>query len=1360
MSSRKAQFTAPRFMIKVELLIGPQGRAELAALAFEDQSAKRGDRVEERLSKAPTFLAALWLQWGAGGAGELTGPKDSPAYTLWEAVRPRDAAKSSDWVKRLFGIESTKDQGLTVRTAGPTNGVYKVYVGLKQEVVTIQVACSRFLSGRERENEIPKETWAAAASYLLTGQGEPEWFPIQASAAKSQAETECHLPPLVPLLPPARPAEEFVRLITRLVQRQARVDGCEIEVRGTMSLSQDTHYEAEGWMISRGRQPLFGLAPPVAVNVSWKERQEDIQIIDVQGGGAGRSKARSEPDLKNYVVITPAPRDSEQWATRVQQGARRGITTHNFHQPHIEKWLAACPALLARYYPQAAAGRADAAGFDGGDFAAWRAGVEPKLLRSHRDLQLFGFPPSPRRAAQAPDYLDPDTFRLEDVFVPQALRPRGAKESSDETLESLLGQEAPQVVLIGDPGSGKTSILRYLALVYGEGRKFGARAVKRRLPLFLSLRNFARRRAEEPTLLEALARQARMDASLSEAETHPWRLEGLLELGDAVVFFDGLDEAGDVTSRKDIARFIAQFHESYPLCPIWVTSRIVGYDRAPLAARLFSPYEVLPFSPGQQRAFITRWYDQQLAGDDKVNERQDRVRSLGGYLDGALPDVREMAGNPLLLTLMAWVHHHFGQVPTRRGELFDWSVELFLHRRDKARFPDAPIPLEELVPPIRAETALRYYSGLAYEAQVFNQAKDREARGAIPETALKRWLEQLLGQDFKQAGTSDAEVSNLAAGHAQAFLAFSEARSGLLRDRGGGVWAYVHLAFQEHLAARWVAALLQGKHEKLAGFFHKQAGHEAWAECLLLLLYHLRQVRVPLGGEVDDLSIEGRDDAAFADWLVDRIETGTDPQAASRQWRLLSLAVRDGVQFSPGHLRRILREAVDGWLAHAAFDHESYAALAQIHAYWPDHDPLLLDTISAATGAGSAAGTALAALHLRVRLFGWPADETEAEGLAGQLRDRLGDGLDAALVERAAAVLADAGRGTVAARPAGKALVDFVQGRLLALMTDERRAVKERAASGSALGWLGDPRPGVMPAPPFSAANPLFAWGRELPAVQRFKLGEGPVRDIEAPYRLARYPVTVAQFGLFVAAADGWWNDRWWTEAGKAWKKNKVPARADQPVFETPNHPWVLVSWHEARAFAAWAQASFTAEQLGLDAGWGVRLPTEAEWEYAASAGGRQEYPFQGKPDWSRHGNIGNTGLGHTSAVGLFPAGAATSCGVHDLAGNVWEWCRSRYQDEAKGAEDEEGEGTRVLRGGSWYLDAVLGRAADRHRLAPVPRSVDVGIRVVASPCPLNSGSLVSETLRPEPGGVRRRRGGGLGAQPPTGNFSGRLAGP
>ncbi len=299
----------------------------------------------------------------------------------------------------------------------------------------------------------------------------------------------------------------------------------------------------------------------------------------------------------------------------------------------------------------------------------------------------------------------------------------------------------------------------------------------------------------------------------------------------------------------------------------------------------------------------------------------------------------------------------------------------------------------------------------------------------------------------------------------------------------------------------------------------------------------------------------------------------------------------------------------------------------------------------------------------------------------------------------------------------------------------------ERARAGRVLSVLGDPRPGVgvvrdlVPLrvseavvrlwgdKPEHIGLPDITWVK-VPGVQGFRLqtdeGDKGTYDI-APFYLAQYPVTHAQFQAFVDADDGRHNPRWWAGLAARESDRRAP-RA--PAFPYANHPRENVRWWDAVAFGRWLSARLGWDDLpadltlaGLKANTAVRLPTEWEWQWAACPRQPQtKYPWEGDitPD---HANCDDTQLGQTSAVGCFPRGA-TLGGAHDLSGNVWEWCLNEYEKPANVALG--GEQRRVVRGGAWDSHSIDARVVDRNGGGPGIHFNFVGFRVVRAPVGLD----------------------------------------
>ena len=207
---------------------------------------------------------------------------------------------------------------------------------------------------------------------------------------------------------------------------------------------------------------------------------------------------------------------------------------------------------------------------------------------------------------------------------------------------------------------------------------------------------------------------------------------------------------------------------------------------------------------------------------------------------------------------------------------------------------------------------------------------------------------------------------------------------------------------------------------------------------------------------------------------------------------------------------------------------------------------------------------------------------------------------------------------------------------------------------------------------------------------------ESHVRRVTvSPFRLARHPVTNAEYAVFVRETQ--------KKPPEHWDGDRIPEGKDE-------HPVVHVSWIDAVAFCEWLSRRVSKggeERL-------VRLPTEAEWEYAARGEQGRKYPWGDSEPSERLANFGGK-VGDTTPVGSYPEGA-TPEGVHDLAGNVGEWCgdwSGPYPPEDE--EDPTGPvlGTsRVLRGGAFDFDPRNLRAACRLQSLPEIRFIEVGFRV------------------------------------------------
>ncbi len=285
----------------------------------------------------------------------------------------------------------------------------------------------------------------------------------------------------------------------------------------------------------------------------------------------------------------------------------------------------------------------------------------------------------------------------------------------------------------------------------------------------------------------------------------------------------------------------------------------------------------------------------------------------------------------------------------------------------------------------------------------------------------------------------------------------------------------------------------------------------------------------------------------------------------------------------------------------------------------------------------------------------------------------------------------------------GKQLVSRVLKQLTALVQGGHLSPRERALAADVLGLLGDPRPGVTR---FNVKRDmvLFSGGTA-------EIGPegGSCKVHLRPFYLSRYPVTNAQFRYFIKS--GYRVDKYWTARGLRWR-DRSPQRygfTADPRWGIDNRPVVGVTWHEAVAYVRWL-----ADKTGLP----FRLPTEAEWEFAAAGQERRRYPW-GERAHANMSNIRDTGLGQTTAVGIFPSDR-TPEGLYDMGGNVWEWTSSLAKGypyrPADGREDLEASGARMLRGGSYDSPRQAARCTERLPVEPHARVPMIGFRIALNP--------------------------------------------
>jgi len=197
-------------------------------------------------------------------------------------------------------------------------------------------------------------------------------------------------------------------------------------------------------------------------------------------------------------------------------------------------------------------------------------------------------------------------------------------------------------------------------------------------------------------------------------------------------------------------------------------------------------------------------------------------------------------------------------------------------------------------------------------------------------------------------------------------------------------------------------------------------------------------------------------------------------------------------------------------------------------------------------------------------------------------------------------------------------------------------------------------------------------------------------KTIQYDYWIDIYPVTNEEYREFILR-DGYENQAYWSQEGWKWRTEKninTSKYCNDPRLNQPDHPVVGVSYYEAEAYAKWA---------------GKRLPTEQEWEKAARGTDGRGYPWGNEFDKNKcNSNESGLGIVAPTSVTKYPHGVSPY-GCYDMAGNVWEWCASWY---------DQSSGRRVVRGGSWFNYPGNLRASNRYGNTTVNRLNTLGFRL------------------------------------------------
>ncbi|NEO46048.1 MAG: NACHT domain-containing protein [Moorea sp. SIO4A3] len=388
--------------------------------------------------------------------------------------------------------------------------------------------------------------------------------------------------------------------------------------------------------------------------------------------------------------------------------------------------------------------------------------------------------------------------------------------------EQLLSQSQwRRVVILGAPGSGKTTLMSYFAVMLAQQNPdiLGLDGDTDWLPILIRMRDFARH------LDKSLIDYARIFAenTMSVKPLPVGFFEHWLSDGRALILLDGLDEVAEEAKRHDVVRRIENFLGQFDRNRAIITSRPAGYRRDFFRTEEFPHYHIQPFDDQKISAFIDNWYNSRFQDQAEAERRKQSLRRALNDNDR----ITLLARNPLLLTIIALIHRYQALLPKERFELYNCAVKTLLTSWDANK----EISNQKIFKYLDFYDLRRLMELLAYWIHSQGNSDDNEGGTLINQNDLIAQLSQQI-KTLKQVQLYQAKEE------AEAFVTLIRDRTGLLNEQGQDCYAFVHKTFQEYLCAEQIDYHTENEYNFNIVITHiREHLHDSyWREVLLLLI--------------------------------------------------------------------------------------------------------------------------------------------------------------------------------------------------------------------------------------------------------------------------------------------------------------------------------------------------------------------------------------------------------------------------------------------------------------------------------------------------------------------------------------------